>query len=144
MRLLAIPKRAAGHDAGAALFAQVKCAACHVPTLHTRKDYPIAALSDIDAPVYTDFLLHDMGPGLADGMADGVDGEAHSRDVRTAPLIGLRFNRTFLHDGRAHTVSEAVTLHQGDGSEASTSIADFLALSTDEEQQLIDFVTSAC
>jgi CxxC motif-containing protein (DUF1111 family) len=142
MRLLAIPKRATGHAAGATLFAQVHCDTCHVPTLHTRKDYPISLLADIDAPVYTDFLLHDMGAGLADGMADGVDGEAHSRDMRTAPLIGLRFDRTFLHDGRASSVADAVSQHQGDGSEANAVIADFNALMPDEQQELIDFVTS--
>jgi CxxC motif-containing protein (DUF1111 family) len=142
MRLLAIPKRAAGHDAGLALFERVGCSTCHVPTLHTRKDYPIAALSDIDAPIYTDFLLHDMGTALADGMADGVDGEAHSRDMRTAPLIGLRFNRTFLHDGRAHSVTEAVTLHQSEGSEANDVITAFLALTPDEQTTLTDFVNA--
>jgi CxxC motif-containing protein (DUF1111 family) len=142
MRLLAIPKRAAGHDTGAALFAQVHCDTCHVPSLHTRKDYPIAQLADIDAPVYTDFLLHDMGTGLADGMADGVDGEAHSRDMRTAPLIGLRFDRTFLHDGRALNVTDAVNQHQSDGSEANAVIAAFGALLPDEQQALVDFVSS--
>jgi CxxC motif-containing protein (DUF1111 family) len=142
MRLLAIPKRATGHDAGAALFEQVHCSTCHVPTLHTRADYPIAALADIDAPIYTDFLLHDMGVGLADGMADGVDGEAHSRDMRTAPLIGMRFNRTFLHDGRGHSVADAISQHQSDGSEANDVITAFNALSPDEQSALIDFVNS--
>ncbi len=142
MRLLAIPKRATGHDAGAALFAQVHCDTCHVPTLHTRADYPIAVLADIDAPVYTDFLLHDMGDALADGMADGVDGEAHSRDMRTAPLIGLRFNRTFLHDGRALTVTDAIAAHASNGSEANDVITAFQALSPDEQTQLVDFVSS--
>jgi CxxC motif-containing protein (DUF1111 family) len=142
MRLLAIPKRATGYDAGAKLFDQVHCSTCHVPTLHTRADYPIAALADIDAPIYTDFLLHDMGVGLADGMADGVDGEAHSRDMRTAPLIGLRFNRTFLHDGRAHSVADAISQHQSDGSEANDVITAFNALSADEQSELIDFVSS--
>jgi CxxC motif-containing protein (DUF1111 family) len=142
MRLLAIPKRATGHDTGAMLFTQVGCSTCHVPSLHTRKDYPIAALADIDAPVYTDFLLHDMGTGLADGMADGVDGEAHSRDMRTAPLIGLRFDRTFLHDGRSLSVADAISQHASDGSEANAVIDDFTALSADEQQQIVDFVTS--
>lgn len=142
MRLLAIPKRAAGYDAGAALFAQVHCDTCHVTSLHTRADYPIAALADIDAAVYTDFLLHDMGDLLADGMVDGVDGEAHSRDMRTAPLIGLRFNRTFLHDGRSTTVADAIAQHASNGSEANDVVTAFQALSPDEQKQLVDFVTS--
>lgn len=142
MRLLAIPKRASGHDAGAALFERVGCSTCHVPTLHTRADYPIAALADIDAPIYTDLLLHDMGVALADGMADGVDGQAHSRDVRTAPLIGLRFSRTFLHDGRALSIEDALTQHRSEGSEANSVIDSFSSLAPDERGQLIDFVSS--
>ncbi|HTA91600.1 MAG TPA: di-heme oxidoredictase family protein, partial [Polyangiaceae bacterium] len=59
-----------------------------------------------------------------------------------APLIGLRFDRTFLHDGRASSVADAVSQHQGDGSEANAVIADFNALMPDEQQELIDFVTS--
>ena len=83
-----------------------------------------------------------MGGDLADGMADGVDGEAHSRDLRTAPLIGLRFNRTFLHDGRAQSVAEAVNLHRGDGSEASDVIDAFLALAPEEQTALTDYVSA--
>src|SRR5262249_17017533 len=101
LRMIAIPRRAAASDAARALFDQAKCSVCHVPSLRTREDYPLPMLAGVDAPVFTDVLLHDMGDTLADAM---LDGDAHARDWRTSPLIGLRFNKTFLHDGRAHTV----------------------------------------
>jgi CxxC motif-containing protein (DUF1111 family) len=137
-RLLSIPRRTLT-DAGAALFAQTHCDGCHVPALHTRSDYPIPVLADIDAPVYSDLLLHDMGHDLADGM-QGADGEAGPRDWRTAPLIGLRFLHTFMHDGRATSVRAAVLAHDSAGSEAHDSITRFLALTPDQQQALVDFV----
>jgi len=84
---------------------------CHVPTLKTRASYPIAKLAGIDAPIYTDLLLHDMGAALADGLTDGG---ATSQQWRTAPLIGLRFAHSYLHDGRAHSVAEAIAAHDGE------------------------------
>jgi CxxC motif-containing protein (DUF1111 family) len=141
LRLLSIPARRDDPD-GAALFADTLCAACHVPSMHTRADYPVAQIADKDAAVYTDLLLHDMGPDLADGLpADpSVDYEASSLAWRTAPLIGLRFNRTYMHDGRGKTVEEAIGQHRGDGSEANDAIDRFDALSTADRRTLIDFV----
>jgi CxxC motif-containing protein (DUF1111 family) len=138
MRMLAIPKRApAASPVGAALFATTKCAACHTPSLRTRADYPIAALAGIDAPVFTDFLLHDLGSALADGLDEG---EATSREWRTAPLIGLRFNRVLMHDGRARTIEEAILDHDDEGSEAHGSVALFRGLSSGEKAALLDYV----
>lgn len=139
MRLLEIPRRVAPASAGPRLFAEVRCAVCHVPSLRTRSDYPLAPLAGRDAPVYSDLLLHDMGTALADGM---VDESAGSRQWRTPPLIGLRFFKDYLHDGRAKTVREAVLLHQGPGSEANDSIARFEQLSAADQTALIDFVSS--
>lgn len=142
VRLLAIPARR-GEQAGADLFGSTGCASCHVPSLRTRADYPVAALADIDAPIYSDLLLHDMGPKLADGMPkDSIDGEAGSFEWRTAPLIGLRFNRTYLHDGRAKTIEQAILLHRDDGSEASASVDAFEALAPSERAALLDFVSA--
>lgn len=138
MRLLAIPRRDAPADpTGAALFAAAKCAVCHAPSLRTRADYPIRELADVDAPVFTDFLLHDLGSALADGLDEG---DASSREWRTAPLIGLRFNRVLLHDGRARTLEEAILAHDGDGSEARASIALFRGLSRVEKASLLAYV----
>jgi CxxC motif-containing protein (DUF1111 family) len=108
-----------------------------VPTLRTRPDYPVAALAGIDAPVYTDLLLHDMGDALADGVADG---NATSREWKTAPLIGLRHATGFLHDGRARTILDAVVAHEGPSSEANASIAAFRALAPAAQATLLRFV----
>jgi CxxC motif-containing protein (DUF1111 family) len=138
MRLLAIPRRDLPTDpTGAALFAAAKCAACHAPSLRTRADYPIAELAGVDAPVFTDFLLHDLGTALADGLDEG---DASSREWRTAPLIGLRFNRVLLHDGRARTIEDAILAHDGEGSEARASIALFHGLSRVEKAALLAYV----
>jgi CxxC motif-containing protein (DUF1111 family) len=139
VRLTAIPRRADPGDAGQALFEQAKCAVCHAPTMKTRADYPIALLAGLEAPVFTDMLLHDMGEDLADGM---IDGEAGSRDWRTSPLLGLRFNKTFLHDGRAHTIEEAILAHGGKGSEAAESTALFQAMGSADHDALLAYVSA--
>ena len=92
LRLLAIPKRPKPADGATALFARAKCDVCHAPSLKTRADYPIKAIAGVDAPLYTDMLLHDMGDKLADSLPT-TDGSATWRTWRTAPLVGLRFGR---------------------------------------------------
>jgi CxxC motif-containing protein (DUF1111 family) len=135
-RRIAIPKRVGLTEQGSALFAQVQCAACHVPSLRTRADYPIAQLANIDAPVFTDLLIHDMGAALADSLVD-VAGQATGSHWKTSPLIGLRFFRTFMHDGRAMTVEDAILAHDG---EARASADAFRALSAADRQTLLTFV----
>lgn len=137
VRLLAIPARAAPPAGAPELFAAIGCATCHVPSMRTRADYPIPQLAGVDAPVYTDLLLHDMGPDLADATGDL---DASPREWRTAPLIGLRHQPAFLHDGRALTVEDAIVMHGGDGSEAQGSVDAFQALSGDARRRLLDFV----
>jgi CxxC motif-containing protein (DUF1111 family) len=137
MRLLEMPDREDTGGSGLDLFTQAGCAACHVPSLRTRADYPIALLAGIDAPVFSDLLLHDMGDALADGLADE---SATSREWKTAPLIGVRHLGAYLHDGRAKTVEEAILLHDGPGSEAAASISTFRALPYESRAALIEFV----
>ncbi len=141
VRAIAIPARAAADPAARGLFDQVLCSVCHVPALHTRADYPIAALADVDAPIYTDLLLHDMGDGLSDSLNDG-EGAATARTWRTTPLIGLRFARALMHDGRATTVADAILAHDGNGSEAHQSVQMFTALTADQQTALLAFVES--
>jgi CxxC motif-containing protein (DUF1111 family) len=135
VRTIAIPPRAP--SAGAEMFARVACATCHVPTLRTRADYPVRALAGVDAPVYTDLLLHDMGEALADYLTDESAGP---REWRTAPLIALRFQRSYLHDGRARTIEEAILQHEGPGSQANGSVAAFKSLTEAERAALVAFV----
>jgi CxxC motif-containing protein (DUF1111 family) len=141
VRLVEIPTRDPAPDTARAraLFDQALCSACHTPGLRTRADYPIAQLAGITAPVFTDLLLHGMGTDLADGI---VDESARSDEWRTAPLIGLRFQRSFLHDGRALTLEDAVLMHDGPGSQASESVARVRALTDTERTALLAFVGS--
>lgn len=139
VRLLAIPPRRGLTEEGSQLFARAQCSVCHVPSLRTRADYPIAELRSIDAPIYSDLLLHDMGRELADGMAEG---DANWREWKTPPLIGLRFARTYLHDGSAASIEEAIRKHGGSGSEAGGSLRLFDALTDGERRALIHFVSA--
>lgn len=134
---LAIPRRGAQDPLGRSAFERAGCAGCHVPSLATRADAPIAAMRGARAEVYSDMLLHDMGTSLADGS---VEGAAGPRDWRTAPLIGLRFFRAFLHDGRARSLDEAVRMHRGDGSEANDSVDRYAALPDPERRALLAFL----
>lgn len=137
VRLVEIPKRELPEGNGAALFAEARCDVCHTPSLRTSSAYPISALAGIDAPVYTDLLLHDMGDLLADGL---VDESAESRWWKTAPLIGLRHLNAYMHDGRAVTLEAATLAHEGPGSQANDSVARFRALSAADRRALLDFV----
>ncbi len=139
VRLIAIPRRPAADPAGEALFAEARCDGCHVPTLHTRADYPIEPLADIDAPIYSDFLLHDMGVGLTDWRPEG---DAGPQEWRTAPLMGMRHLVSYLHDGRASTLREAVLQHRSEGSEANDSVERFERSSAADQERLLDFVAN--
>jgi CxxC motif-containing protein (DUF1111 family) len=144
MRMLDIPrakKKPAGLEKGAELFVSLQCAVCHAPALKTRADYPIAPIADKAVDVYTDFLLHDMGDDLADGL-EGQDGEATSREWRTAPLIGIGQLKTFLHDGRAKSVDQAIQMHGGKGAESADAATTYGALDEADRQALIAFVSS--
>jgi CxxC motif-containing protein (DUF1111 family) len=138
VRLIAIPERVEPDLLAAGLFDEVLCAACHLPSLRTRDDYPIPELAGIDAPIYTDLLLHDMGSELADGLAEH---DASASEWKTPALMGLRHLRTYLHDGRARTIEEAILMHAGPGSEANGSVEAFEALPEADRQALLDFVS---
>jgi CxxC motif-containing protein (DUF1111 family) len=116
------------------VFQQLGCNECHVPNL-TTGSHPIAALSNKIYSPYSDFLLHDMG-ALGDGM---VQGEASGREFRTAPLWGLRAQRTFLHDGRANNINDAITAHDG---QARTSREAYQRLDAQARARLMAFLNS--
>jgi CxxC motif-containing protein (DUF1111 family) len=141
VRLLRIPTRgAAATDAAAAeLFGNVGCARCHVPSLRTSPDYPVPQLADVDAPVYTDVLIHDMGPDFDDGLREH---DASGSAWRTAPLMGLRHLRNYLHDGRAASIEEAILMHGGPGSEAAIAVDRFNQLGAAERETLLAFVAA--
>lgn len=127
---------------GAELFEDLGCASCHTGefTTGSADEIGIEALADQTIHPYTDLLVHDMGPGLADGRPDfGADGS----EWRTAPLWGLGLiddvnGETFLlHDGRARTIAEAILWH---GGEAAGSTESFRTASAEERAALISFL----
>lgn len=137
VRLLRFPARKPVVTEGQALFDEVQCSVCHASGLRTDADYPIAQWADTTVDVYTDMLLHAMGKELADGLPDG---DARGDEWRTAPLIGVRHLKGYMHDGRAKTVRAAILAHSSEGSEANGSVDAFNALSASEQAQLIEFV----
>lgn len=137
VRLLAIPERVPTD--GADLFDAVGFAACHVVALRTRDDHPVPQLRDVEAELYTDLLLHDLGEPWGDSLPEF---EASGTEWKTAPLVGLRHLPTYLHDGRAHTVEQAILGHRGDGSEADDVIDAFEALSPSDRGVVLRFVES--
>ncbi|MCB9507169.1 MAG: thiol oxidoreductase [Myxococcales bacterium] len=142
---LAVPARAQA-DAqvrrGEALFARLDCEGCHTSTLRTASDHPVAALRDQQIHPYTDLLLHDMGPDLADGRPDY---EADGREWRTPALWGIGLTQTvlpyasFLHDGRARTLEEAILWH---GGEAEASRDGYRGLSATDRAAVLAFLRS--
>jgi CxxC motif-containing protein (DUF1111 family) len=124
---------------GQELFSELQCARCHVPQLATSRSPQAVAqvINDQRIWPYTDLLLHDLGPGLDDGVAE--QGAAGS-EWRTAPLWGLgltqRVNASagFLHDGRARTIEEAILWH---GGEAKTAKTRFVQLPSQGKRELL-------
>ena len=116
------------------MFDQLGCVKCHIPELPSSRG-PVQA--------FTDLLLHEMGPDLADNLAFGIPQASPSspvtttREFRTQPLWGVRLSAPFLHDGRAETLLEAVELH---GGEAQAIRDAFAALSPDEKNDVIAFL----
>jgi len=135
VRLLAPPtplKQSREARRGSDVFARVGCTGCHVPTLRTG-DNPIAALRHKEVAAYTDLLLHDMGPKLAD-ICFGL---ATPSEFRTEPLMGVRRMARFLHDGRATTLEQAIELHAG---EAARSRDRFRTLPAEQRAALVAFL----
>jgi len=113
-------------------FIQIGCAGCHVPYLKTGPN-PVKALSNQTVPAFTDLLLHDMGPNLADICL----AQALPSEFRTEPLMGLRFKTAFLHDGRATSIEQAIDFHGGEGAAARDR---FEALPVGERAAIVRFL----
>lgn len=143
---LAVPARRDIDDAqvlhGKQQFYAAGCVSCHVPKYVTRRDAPTAAHRFQLIWPYSDFLLHDMGDGLADGRPDG---DANGNEWRTPPLWGIGLTQTvsghtyFLHDGRARNLLEAILWHGGEAQRARDAVA---AMSKADRDALIRFLES--
>jgi uncharacterized integral membrane protein (TIGR00698 family) len=112
---------------GGRLFDATGCAKCHVPSL---------TADDRRVILYSDLLLHDMGPALDDKI---VQGDATGRDWRTAPLIGLGLRTRYLHDGRATSLRDAIVAHGGEGEIVRDR---FLRLTPAEQADIYRFLGS--
>jgi CxxC motif-containing protein (DUF1111 family) len=148
---------------GRTLFNNIGCNACHVESFTTSQYHPFAELRSQTIKPYTDLLLHDMGPGLADNLGEGI---ATGAEWRTAPLWGLGVSAcvtggvtgypggvpfgmdgnevcvpkaSYLHDGRARTIEEAILWHGGEGENAKNG---YVALSSSQKQDLLRFLES--
>ncbi|MDT8398314.1 MAG: di-heme oxidoredictase family protein [Pseudomonadales bacterium] len=116
-------------DPGAILFREIGCAACHHSEFVLNDGRRIRP--------YTDLLLHDMGPGLADHR---VEVSASGMEWRTPPLWGLETGTdsgNYLHDGRAGSVTQAILWH---GGEAEMAKKRFMQLSRPEREDLLEFL----
>jgi CxxC motif-containing protein (DUF1111 family) len=131
---------------GQALFDQAQCSACHRPS-YTTGTAPFPRLSSAKVQglkiwPYTDLLLHNMGPDLADGRPDFA---ANGQQWKTPPLWGVGLvhdvngHRRLLHDGRANGVLEAILWHGGEAQGAKQQV---LQLNARDRQALVAFVES--
>ena len=129
------PRPAESTDAaGARLFAALGCAACHAGPYAIPSDPAVTGRMVETIAPYTDLLLHDLGPELADPFPSP---HAAAGEWRTAPLWGLRAKAAYLHDGRAGSLRAAILWH---GGEAAASRAGFLALAPEEQAALLRFL----
>jgi CxxC motif-containing protein (DUF1111 family) len=124
---------------GQTLFSSVGCVLCHTPSMTTAKSTFDPSLSNVQANLFSDLLVHNMGTGLADGVTQG---NANGQEFRTAPLWGLGQRVFFLHDGRTSNLLQAIQDHASSGSEANSSIALFNSLSASQQQDLLNFLRS--
>lgn len=146
VQTLAVPRQRNESDPavlrGETLFREAGCAACHVPTLETGPNAALPELANQTFHPFTDLLLHDMGPGLADNRPDF---EASGSEWRTPPLWGLGLiqqvngHTLLLHDGRARGFAEAILWHDG---EAAASREAFRAMTEADRNALIAFLKS--
>ena len=119
---------------GERTFAAIGCARCHVPTLTTERD-SVAPLDRRRVGLYSDLLLHDMGPALADVCGPA----AAPSELRTEMLMGLRYRDLLLHDGRTTDLRTAVDLHDGEARAARNA---FRALTAGRQAELLAFLAT--
>jgi CxxC motif-containing protein (DUF1111 family) len=95
------------------------------------------AVSNIVINPFSDFAVHSMGTGLADGVSQG---NASGSQFRSAPLWGVGQRVFFLHDGRTSNLVVAIEQHASSGSEANQVIQNFNMLSVTEQQNILNFL----
>jgi hypothetical protein len=147
--------------AGRKLFDATGCTECHIPFLKTRGrileyrspadsvggevfysvdlsrspvNFPNVRRGGIRVPLFADLKRHDMGPGLAENFGSELD-----TFFTTARLWGIWDTAPYLHDGRATTLVEAITLHGGEAQPARDA---FVALTNAEKAQFLAYLAT--
>ncbi len=148
-RLSAPPPRritrfsAASLNNGQAVFDRIGCNLCHSDNATFLKTIAQSSLPSNQGnkfvAVFSDLAVHDMGVGLADNVTQGL---ADGRHFRSAPLWGLSHRLFLLHDGHRQDLVLAINDHQSSGSEANTVVNNFNLLSTQDKQDLLNFLRS--
>jgi CxxC motif-containing protein (DUF1111 family) len=133
---------------GQQVFTNIGCAACHIVTQTTgltvlgqaaNNGVGPGSLSNQKFQPFSDFALHNMGTGLADGVSQG---NANGNQFRSAPLWGVGQRAFFLHDGRTSDLTVAIQQHSSSGSEANTVIQNYNMLPVTSKQALINYLRS--
>jgi CxxC motif-containing protein (DUF1111 family) len=120
-------------ERGEQLFEEIGCAACHTPTMYTGPN-EIAALDRKPANLYSDLLLHDMGP--EEISLCGMNSTLTER--RTSWLWGMRLKENYMFDGLATTVRQSIERH---GGESAASRDAFDALTAEEQAAFLRFLS---
>lgn len=146
MQTLAVPAKRNINDSqvklGKKIFTDANCVACHKPSIRTATNVAFSHVSNQLIFPFTDLLLHDMGPGLADYRPDNL---ANGNEWRTSPLWGIGLTQivnghsNFLHDGRARTLMEAIMWH---GGEAENSKEYVRNLTSGQRNALVKYLQS--
>ena len=130
---------------GKTVFSNIGCALCHTPQMQTAPVIDSAVLENRPVNLFSDLLVHHMGPGLAD---DIIQGQAGPDEFRTQPLWGVGQRLFFLHDGRTSDLLQAIYAHrspassQFPASEANAAVSNFQNLPKSDQQAILDFLRS--
>lgn len=129
---------------GKTQFTNAGCVYCHTTSFKTPPTSR-PALGNVTINLYSDLLVHHMGPGLADGLTQGGAGPD---EFRTAPLWGIGQRLWFMHDGRTSDIVQAIEDHYSLGnsqypaSEANQAVTNFNNMSSTNQQDLVNFLRS--
>ena len=139
------PHPSASAQRGKKVFNNIGCALCHTPQMQTAPVMNSAVLQNRPVDLFSDLLVHHMGPGLADDIMQGAAGPD---EFRTVPLWGVGQRLFFLHDGRTSDLLAAIRAHrsaassQFPASEANAVINKFQNLPRSDQQAILDFLRS--
>ena len=151
--LVAAPDSAGSYSEPTRAIQALAASRCHTPAMKTAAATEFEVLQDKPVNLYSDLLIHHMGPGLADRITQGL---ARGDMFRTTPLWGVGQRFFFLHDGRTSDLMQAILAHSfsrrdedvGEEarafppSEAEAVIAAFRNLSATDKQEILDFLRS--